>query len=244
MAREVIYSGGAGTSLFLAASSVGEEHPVTQKILLVLGVGSIGYGTFRALWFTLSVVYRMSRLLAYAVGRTLFRAMLRRAARAAYAAGVTAATEAALPKEERFGRTARTAALLLPSGHRLGWIKDTAWTTRTQDGRLKVATLFTHIVKFPVVAVGSWLEVMKSTILTVTGLSINGKQLLQDTRTFLSSGMTSARKLVLRLWREWWTALFLAFVAYFVAEPVVHLLTYYLHENGLEWPWEYYFPLH
>ncbi|MEU0032005.1 hypothetical protein [Streptomyces sp. NPDC006335] len=246
VAVEAILSGVVGTSLFLASSSLGEENLGAQKILLSLGVVSIGYGVIRTLYFILSVLYRMGRLLAYAVGRALFRAMLRRAARAAYASGVTAASEAKLSvsEERQGGRTARIAALLLPQHHRGTWIKDVAWTTRTDDGRLMVATLLMHVVKFPVVVASSWLEVMNSTSLTIAGLSINAQQLLQDTGDFIVSGLESTKTLVVRLWREWWVALLLAFVAYFVAEPVVHITTYYLHENGLEWPWEYYFPLH
>ncbi|MFB7653746.1 hypothetical protein [Streptomyces sp. NPDC056128] len=206
---------------------------------------SIGYGALSALWFLLSVLYRMGQLLANAVGRTVFRAMLRRAARAAYAAGVTAATEAKTGSKERTsGRIARVAALLLPRDHRDTWIKDVAWTTRHDDGRLKVATLLMHVARLPVVVAASWLEVVNSTTVTVTGISINLQRLLQDTGDFVVSGLESTKRLIVRLWREWWVALLLAVVAYFVAEPVVHIATYYLHDNGLKWPWEYYFPLH
>lgn len=234
----------AGTVSLLASSSIGEENPVAQKALLTLGVVSIGYGAIRALLFLLSVLYRMGRLMAYAVGRAVFRAMLRRAARAAYAAGVTAATEAKLTdsKVRMSRRIARSAALLLPRHHRDTWIKDVAWTTRNDDGRLKVATLLMHVVKFPVVVTTSWLEVLSSTTVTVTGISVNVQQLLQDTGDFVVSGLESAKTLIVRLWREGWIALILAFVMFFVAEPMLHIATYYLHKNGLEWPWEYYFP--
>ncbi|MFE9604533.1 hypothetical protein [Streptomyces hokutonensis] len=246
VAGEVILSGGVGTSLFLASSSLGEESPGTQKLLLSLGVVSIGYGTIRTLCFILGVLYRLGRLLAYAVGRTLFRAMLRRAARAAYASGVTAASEAKLSasKERRGGRIARLAALLLPRDHRDTWIKDVAWTTRTEDGRLMVATLLMHIVKFPVVVTTSWLEMLTSATITIAGININMQQLLQDTGDLVVSCLGATKKVVGRLWREWWVALLLAIIAAFTAEVVVHIATYYLHENGLEWPWDYFFPLH
>jgi hypothetical protein len=45
-------------------------------------------------------------------------------------------------------------------------------------------------------------------------------------------------------WRESKAAVVYALLAAVAIEPVWHVLTYVLHDLGLVWPWELYFPLH
>jgi hypothetical protein len=248
VAIEVTASNGNGTAFLLASSSIGKENPLAQKILLALGVASIGYGACRALWFLFSVLYRMGQLAACAVSRAFFRISLHRAAPAAYAADVTVAAEVepsnGTKLAERIARVTVDLAQLFPRAHRDGWVMDTARDSVSENGRLKVARLLMHVVKFPVLVMASWLEAMTSTTFTTAGISVDARQMLQDTGDLVVSRLVSAKTLVARLWREWWVALLLAIIAAFAAEVVVHISTYYLHKNGLEWPSEYFFPLH
>ncbi|MEU8975996.1 hypothetical protein AB0D11_43630 [Streptomyces monashensis] len=153
----------------------------------------------------------------------------------------TAVADGVAPGHIRYGgRIIRAAALLLPREHRAHWAQDVVTTmSEYGDNRLaKLTTLLDQAVRFPWHALLSWVEKANATTLTVAGVHVDAGQLLQDSWKAVVSKATVVKAAVARRWSEWKVALLLALLAAFLMEPVMYILTFWLHHHGLVWPWE------
>ncbi|MER6433223.1 hypothetical protein ABT272_36695 [Streptomyces sp900105245] len=241
VAVEVASTGGLGAALLAVGREVGDKHPVPQGTLLGLGAVFAGYGAIRGLWFLLNVVYRL--------GRSWSQAVLRRVTATVYrtdANDTATVNNAASDDAVRYGgRVVRTAALLLRRGHRATWAQDVVAMTAGSDGAGRLSQLVSLLVcigKYPVDVARSWLEGLSATTSTLTGLRVDAGRLLHDLWAAVVSGLTAIKASAIRWWHEWWVALLLALFAAVVMEPVMYIVSYWLHHHGLVYPWEKLFP--
>ncbi|MER6471516.1 hypothetical protein [Streptomyces collinus] len=240
-AGEVGGTSGLGATLLVVGRWVGDKHPVPQGILLGLGAVFAGYGAICGLWFLLNVMYRLGRSWSQAVLGRVTATVYRTDANDTATVNNTASDDTV----RHGGPVVRTAVLLLRRGHRATWAQDVVAMTTGSDGAGRLSqfvSLLVCIGKFPMDVVRSWLEGLSATTSTLTGLRVDAGRLLHDLWAAVASGLTATKASVIRWWHEWWVALLLALFAAVLMEPVMYILTYWLHHHGLVYPWEKLFP--
>ncbi|WP_326718087.1 MULTISPECIES: hypothetical protein [unclassified Streptomyces] len=125
-------------------------------------------------------------------------------------------------------------ALFMPSGDRRAWVQDVheAFAYRRELGLSVWSVTGSYIAAFPGTIAAAWLDRLlgKSAVLELDDHHAKQKE-------------KAKTGIVFRLLHEWKLALIFAIVAAVLMEPVMYVLTYWLHLYGLVWPWEYFLPM-
>ncbi|MEU4169809.1 hypothetical protein AB0F46_23385 [Streptomyces sp. NPDC026665] len=125
------------------------------------------------------------------------------------------------------------AALFMPSGERRAWVQDVheAFAYRRELGLSAWSVAGSHFAAFPGTVAAAWLDWLlgKAAVFEL------------DVHTRQREKVTGRRRS--GLLHEWKLALVFAAVAAVLMEPVMYVLTYWLHLYGLVWPWEYFLPM-
>jgi hypothetical protein len=121
-------------------------------------------------------------------------------------------------------------SLLMPRGERHDWMRDVRESFDYRgDQELSVwAVIGSHIVAFPHTLVAMWAD------------RLAGKAAVLDLD---EQPVTCKTGPVRRFLREARFAILFAILGALLMEPVMYLLTYWLHLHGMIWPWEYWFPM-